>query len=517
MNVRPAIVVTGASGFIGRHFIQQFKDEFYIYAFARRSQHAVGIPEHPNIHWMRLDIRDELKVERTMNEIAARGGARFILHLAGYYDFSNRNKPEYVQTNVNGTRHILRHAEKLGIERFIFTSSLTVTRFENNHGTIDENSPADATFPYAVSKRRCEQIIKEYSQKFPCAVLRLAAIFSDWCEYGPLYMFLMTWLSRRWNARIIAGKGETGIPYLHVNNLNSFILQVMRKSKQLPRYGLYIASPDGCTTHNELYHQTMRYVFGQRIKPIHLPKTVAAFGLVLRDVSGRLIGRRPFERPWMLRYVDKQLNVDASFSRKTLEWLPSPRFNIKRRLLFLIENMKTNPLEWKRKNQEAIYKTGLEDPNLLILEAMLEKENEIIERIVSLLGAESFKNSFHSYKQLPSEEFRRRVEYIYEILKRTVRSGDRLHSLTYARELAMERIRENFDVDEVLLAVHVVGTTVTEVLTQQPQLKHLKERVRDEIMLAIQLIADEVADVYERITGFRINGNGMLTPGLKTD
>ena len=42
-------------------------------------------------------------------------------------------------------------------------------------------------------------MLAEYSDAFPSVIVRFAALFSDWCEYPPLYMFLRTWLSRAWN------------------------------------------------------------------------------------------------------------------------------------------------------------------------------------------------------------------------------------------------------------------------------------------------------------------------------
>ena len=45
---------------------------------------------------------------------------------------------------------------------------------------------------------------------FPVAIVRLAAIYSDWCEYGPLYNFLITWLSKSWKSNMLAGKGKRG-------------------------------------------------------------------------------------------------------------------------------------------------------------------------------------------------------------------------------------------------------------------------------------------------------------------
>lgn len=87
-NTLPTIIVTGASGIVGRNFLEFIKDDFLIYAIARRSQYEVKIPEHPNIKWIHLDISNESSVESVMYNIKKKGGADFVLHLAGYYDFA---------------------------------------------------------------------------------------------------------------------------------------------------------------------------------------------------------------------------------------------------------------------------------------------------------------------------------------------------------------------------------------------------------------------------------------------
>jgi hypothetical protein len=72
-----------------------------------------------------------------------------------------------------------------------------------------------------VTKRIGEQMLAEFDD-VPSCIVRFAAMFSDWCEYAPMYVFLSTWLSRTWNARILGGKGESAIPYLHVREIPVF-------------------------------------------------------------------------------------------------------------------------------------------------------------------------------------------------------------------------------------------------------------------------------------------------------
>ncbi|MCK4830425.1 NAD-dependent epimerase/dehydratase family protein, partial [bacterium] len=125
----PAIIVTGASGFIGRHFLDTAKERYYIHAMARRSRTEAGVPYHPNIQWIQCDIATWSSVKDVMHHIIEQGGADFILHLAAFYDFNYTDSPEYQRTNVNGTKNILELAKGIGIKRFIFASSLAASNF----------------------------------------------------------------------------------------------------------------------------------------------------------------------------------------------------------------------------------------------------------------------------------------------------------------------------------------------------------------------------------------------------
>ena len=45
-----------------------------------------------------------------------------------------------------------------------------------------------------------------------------------------------------------------------------------------------------------------------------------AAGMAARDVLGRMTGRRPFERAWMARYIDRPLTVDARATYELPDW-----------------------------------------------------------------------------------------------------------------------------------------------------------------------------------------------------
>jgi len=505
----PVLIVTGASGFIGRHLVKSFCYDFYIYALARRGQKQANVQMHKNINWIRLDIGEKESVKKVFRLISENGGADYLIHLAGYYDFDGKDSPEYDRTNVKGTEYTLEFAKEFKLKRFIFASSLTVTEFDEPGLVINEKSPANAKFEYAISKRIGEELVQKYSKYFPVAIVRLAAIYSDWCEYGPLYNFLITWLSKSWKSNMLAGKGEAAVPYMHVTNLNTIFFKIIKNSNNLPQCDTYIASPNGCTSQRELFTIAVRYNYGRQLEPIFLPKWFAYMGLVSLSILGRLTGNPPFEKPWMFKYVDLKLNVNASYTHNTLDWKPVSRLDIRRRLLFLIENMKSNPIDWHRKNLEAIEKRSLINPNLKIYETMHSLEDHIVLKIVEEMYSEKHARRFPTYKKTKLKLHMERVRFVCSMFETAVRTGDRIHVLSYARNLASERYKEGFQVYEVMEAIQFIGEYIVKTLLEQPELmehpdqEEMEQRIYDGINLTIQLIIDELEDSFDRLKGIQ--------------
>ncbi|MCF7797576.1 MAG: NAD-dependent epimerase/dehydratase family protein [Lentisphaeria bacterium] len=493
----PGILVTGASGFIGRNLLKTLKNDFHVFAMARRTQSEVGVARHQNIDWMLVDLAESDQVDRAVQGILNKGGIKFVIHLAGYYDFSYDDHPEYERTNVGGTANILEASLRLKPQRFIFASSLVVSEFSPEGEVITEKSPPDANFAYARSKRAGEEMCKEYAASFPVSVVRFAAIFSDWCEYGPLYMFLKAWLSKCWNNRILAGRGESAVTYLHVHCLVKLLEQIIVKHKHLPQFDIYLASPDRAISHRTLFQLSTRFYYGETRKPIHLPLWIVIPGIYLRDWLGRLTGHRPFERPWMARYIDHQFQVDASYTRTVLNWHPVTRCFLIRRLIFMIERLKSAPGEWQLKNEAAMKRTG-ERPNLLIAETLLKHQDAIINDILNEITAPENADRFKNYQKLDREKLHWYVTIACNLLMTAVRTGDRLSMSNYARFIAGIRIREDFPFEEISTGFRIMGDTVFTTLSSLHLFKEKEHLLRDNVSLTIQLAIDEIEDAYEQ-------------------
>lgn len=344
----PYIVITGATGFLGGQLVRQMRKEYRIFALGRRKPQEAGVPEGPGITWFQVDIGHFERLREVFEHIRLQGGAELLLHLAAFYDFTGEDSPEYHRTNVQGMRSVLELSEPLRLRKFIFTSSIAACPFPVPGGVVTEETAPSAAFPYARSKQLGEALLREYRQRIPSCIVRPAAIFSDWCEYEPLDVFLRTWCSRRWNARVLGGRGQSAIPYLHVEDLLSLLVRVVEKSDELDSSQILQASPDGCTSHLELFLETTRAFFGESRRPRLVPAALARQGLRLREHLGRAAGSMPFERAWMADFIDRRLAVDASRTRRLIDWAPDPELSVLKRLPRLVENWKRHPAEWRR-------------------------------------------------------------------------------------------------------------------------------------------------------------------------
>ena len=120
----PGIVVTGSSGFVGRHLLEAWKERYRIFGLARRSQVRSGAPTHPNITWFETDIGDRRAVEAAFAHVREQGGAELVVHLAAHYDFTGEEHPQYWRTNVDGLRNVLESCRLLHPRHFVFSSSV---------------------------------------------------------------------------------------------------------------------------------------------------------------------------------------------------------------------------------------------------------------------------------------------------------------------------------------------------------------------------------------------------------
>lgn len=182
MSIKPAVLVTGADGFIGSHLTELLLSRGYqVRALAQyNSFNTQGwldeIPRSARLEVISGDIRDPHLCRDLVS------GTSFIFHLAALIaiPYSYHAPTSYIDTNVNGTVNICQAARECGNVRLIHTSSSEV------YGTaqyvpIDEKHPRQPQSPYSASKISADAMALSFFHAFDLPV----TIARPFNTYGP--------------------------------------------------------------------------------------------------------------------------------------------------------------------------------------------------------------------------------------------------------------------------------------------------------------------------------------------
>ncbi|MEM9037283.1 MAG: SDR family NAD(P)-dependent oxidoreductase [Actinomycetota bacterium] len=166
-----SVVVTGASGYIGKHVVKEFLDHGYAVRATVRSdakeaelREAIGADGADRLSVVRLDLNSDEGWD------AALEGVDALIHTASPFPLATPNDPdELIRPAVDGTLRALRAAEAAGVRRAVLTSSCVAIyndELRDGQTILDETnwSPTRQPFttPYDDSKTLAERAAWEH-------------------------------------------------------------------------------------------------------------------------------------------------------------------------------------------------------------------------------------------------------------------------------------------------------------------------------------------------------------------
>ena len=346
------VIITGSSGYLGSALCADLGRDHHIVGIDRRPPSPALRQAVPRAAWENLDISDAEAVSDAFQRIArTQGGIDFVIHFAVYYHYGRGWRREYDLHNIQGTRNVIEAACRAGAGRIIFAASIASLMPPPLGQILTEAAGDMADFPYCKSKAAGERLCAERHDELPAVVMRIGGVFSDWCELPPLYSLIRLWSRPGPIGRCIPGRGMTGFPYIHRDEVVRFVRRVIEKNDTLGRHEVLFASEDGCTCHADLF-PPIRRLGGQNVSagPIHVPPPLAGLFLYLKLAANGLLFRETYEQPWMLTYADRPLRVDTSYTRDRLDWRPWDEYCILNRLPALMANFRSRRRHWLARN-----------------------------------------------------------------------------------------------------------------------------------------------------------------------
>lgn len=146
------VLVTGATGFVGRELCARLTDAGNDVIAIGRSRKVTGISCF-SYHGMDLETAD-LKG-------AFSAGVDSVVHLAGQAHGKGGTESQQLdgfrRANVNVSTRLAEEAIQAGIRRFVFVSSIGVHGTTTKERAISESSPFSPASPYAQSKMEAER------------------------------------------------------------------------------------------------------------------------------------------------------------------------------------------------------------------------------------------------------------------------------------------------------------------------------------------------------------------------
>jgi nucleoside-diphosphate-sugar epimerase len=170
------VFLTGSTGYIGNQLaLALAKDNFRVNALVRNPK-SNRAPKHKNIKIFKGDICELNSIRKAIKN------CDYVCHTAAFTDLKYEHVDKFYETNVIGTKNVLEAAFESGVEKFLYTSTLSVFGPALYHVPITEHQPRlnSINNDYELTKAMSEELVLMYANKgLPSCILNVSRV------YGP--------------------------------------------------------------------------------------------------------------------------------------------------------------------------------------------------------------------------------------------------------------------------------------------------------------------------------------------
>lgn len=295
-------LVTGASGFVGRHFVQAAA------GMGIRVRAALRKPGDCHSTGIESAVVGEIAADTDWDWAMA--GVDTVVHCAARVHQINDSSADplaaFRRSNVDGTLALGRAAARQGVRRFVFVSSIKVNGERTLPGVpFRPNDAVAPDDPYGISKWEAEQGLREIARETGLEV----AIIRPVLVYGPgvkaNFLSMMRWVDRGLPLPLGAVPNRRSL--ISVDNLSSLMLTCVHHPNAANQ--TFLASDGFDLSTTDLLRRVARSL-GRPSRLIPVPVAVL-------QSAATFAGRGAYARRLL-----GSLQVDIDSARQRLGWVP---------------------------------------------------------------------------------------------------------------------------------------------------------------------------------------------------
>ena len=226
------VLVTGATGFIGRHLSYALaKLGFDVNALCRRENHPLVI-KHPSIKVVTGDIMQPETLSKAVEN------CRQVYHTAALAKMWSKDKDAFFRVNVEGTENVLLASRDAGVEKIVHTSTCGVIGPTFKY-PMTENDPRITGYPidYERTKYLAELLVQEYVKKgMNVVIVNPSRVYGEGpvTDSNTVGKMVTKYMQGKWH--IIPGSGTQVANYVYVGDVVKGHIAAMEKGVAGQRY-----------------------------------------------------------------------------------------------------------------------------------------------------------------------------------------------------------------------------------------------------------------------------------------
>lgn len=313
--LRPTVLVTGGTGFIGQSTVLALRRKGYGVRVLSRARSLPPELQAADVELLTGRLTRPETIERALD------GIEHCIHLARSH---GHTWADYRRFDVDGTRNLAEASARRGLRRFVYASSIVVYDAGRADAIIKDDTAPDSDVAssqaYARSKAMCEQMLREMhaSDGFPVVIVRPGIVVGG--ASNPRHWGVGMWPHH--SVCEIWGAGESPLPLVLVDDVADAIVRCI-ETDGVEGESFNLVDDPLLTAHD--YLDEMERACGFRIErhPTPIWKFFATDILkwAIKSLIRHPERQRPSLKAWSARRVAARF--DCSKAKRLLGWKPT--------------------------------------------------------------------------------------------------------------------------------------------------------------------------------------------------